>query len=157
MPNHAISMEKCNRLVAIGAIFFGILILYLARDLGSFDEQGVPGENYWPSSIAWLFIFLGSLQALQFFKKPAGKSVDLSSQPVRMAYLAALLALVYGVALLCVGFFIATLLFVPAMMLLMGERRKWVLFLVGVAVVGTIYVFFALVFNTTLPTSVFFD
>ena len=152
-------MRKYNIVVAFGAALFGVLIMYFGRDLSGF-EDGVPGESYWPSIIAWLFILLGALQLMEvIFSKGthAEKKVDLSSKPVRMAYLSALVSGIYGGLLLAVGFVIASLVFVPSMMALMGERKPWVAALVSVGVVGTIYVFFALVFNTTLPSSVFFD
>lgn len=152
-------MRKYNIVVAFGAALFGLLIMYFGRDLSGFAD-GVPGENYWPSIIAWLFILLGALQLLEvvFFKDAkAEKKVDLSSKPVRMAYLSAAVSGIYGCLLLVVGFVVASLVFVPSMMALMGERKVWVAAIVSVAVVGTIYVFFALVFNTTLPSSVFFE
>lgn len=153
-------MRKYNVVVAVGSVVFGLLIMYLGRNLKGFDAGGVPGESYWPFIIAWLFIGLGVLQMLEVIFSPhqnTEKIVDLHTQPVRMAYLSALVSIAYGGLLLCIGFVCATLVFVPSMMALMGERKVWVAALVSVAVVGTIYVFFALVFNTTLPSSVFFD
>ena len=151
-------MRKFNIVVAFGAALFGLLIMYFGRDLSGFAD-GVPGENYWPSIIAGLFILLGAMQLLEvvlFKDTNAEKKVDLSSKPVRMAYLSAVVSGIYG-GLLLVGFVVASLVFVPSMMALMGERKVWVAATVSVAVVGTIYVFFALVFNTTLPSSVFFE
>lgn len=153
-------MRKHNVVVAVASILLGCLVLYLSADLSGYDEHGVPGESYWPSIIAWLFIVLGGLQFLELLLAPrlnADKHVDLRSMAVRMAYLSAIVSALYGVLLLCAGFVIATLAFVPTMTTLMGERKPWVSAVVAVAVVATIYVFFALVFNTTLPTSVFFE
>ena len=103
---------------------------------------------------------LGALQALVAWRaseRDADRLVDLRSPAVRKAYAAALIAAIYGILLICAGFIVATLVFIPAMMALMGERRHWVSAVTAITVVGVIYVFFALVFNTTLPTSVFFE
>lgn len=153
-------MRRCNVVVALASILLGCLVLYLSAGLSGYDEHGVPGENYWPGIIAWLFIGLGALQFVELVvasKLNAERHVDLQSTAVRMAYASAIISALYGALLLFVGFVGATLTFIPAMMTLMGERNPWVSAVVAVAVVGTIYVFFALVFNTTLPTSILFE
>ena len=153
-------MRKYNVAVSFGSAFFGLLIMYFGRNLAGFDEYGTPGENYWPTAIAYLLIFLGALQLLEvifFERNHADRKVDLHTKPVQMAYLSAIVSAIYGGLLLAVGFVAASLLFVPSMMGLMGERKLWVAVAVTIGVVGTIYVFFALVFNTTLPSSVFFE
>jgi len=153
-------MKRCNVAVAIVSIALGILVLWLARDLSGYDEHGVPGERYWPAIIAWLLIGLGVLQFLELWLRPGlngDKSVDLHSPAVRIAYLGAGVSALYGALLLATGFEIATLVFVPALMALMGERRIIALTVTPIVVVGTIYFFFTQVFNTTLPVSVFFE
>jgi hypothetical protein len=40
---------------------------------------------------------------------------------------------------------------------LMGERRPWVSAVVAVAVTGVIYIFFARVFHSSLPASLFME
>jgi len=153
-------MKKYNLVVAAVSVLLGLLIIYLSRNLAGWDDNGVPGENYWPSIIAYLFVGLGILQFLEVWLSPhknIDKTVDLGSAVVRKAYLAAFVSVIYGALLTAAGFVLATLAFVPTMNLLMGERRLWTSALLAVGVVGVIYVFFALVFNTTLPTSVFFE
>jgi putative tricarboxylic transport membrane protein len=153
-------MKKCNLVVAAVSVLLGLLIIYLSRNLAGWDDNGVPGENYWPSIIAYLFVGLGIVQFLEVWLSPhknSDKTVDLGSAVVRKAYLAALVSVVYGGLLTAAGFVIATVAFVPTMTVLMGERRLWAAALLAVGVVGVIYIFFALVFNTTLPTSVFFE
>lgn len=153
-------MKKCNAVVALVSILLGCLVLYLSAGLSGYDEHGVPGERYWPSAIAWLFIMLGLLQALELWFAPESednRDIDLCSPAVRTAYVATLIAAIYGVLLLCIGFIAATLAFIPAMTALMGERRPWVSAVTAISVAGVIYVFFAQVFNTTLPTAIFFE
>lgn len=153
-------MKKYNLVVSLTSVLLGCLVLYLSAALSGYDEHGVPGERYWPSAIAWLFIMLGALQALVAWRASegdAGRLVDLRSPAVRKAYMAALIAAIYGLLLLCVGFVIATLAFIPAMMTLMGERRPWVGAVTAIVVVSVIYVFFAQIFNTTLPASIIFE
>lgn len=153
-------MKKYNLVVAAVSVLLGLLIIYLSRNLAGWDDNGVPGENYWPSIIAYLFVGLGLLQFLEVWRSPhkdTYKAVDLGSAAVRKAYLAAAVSVIYGGLLAAAGFVLATLAFVPAINALMGERRLWAAALLAIGVVGVIYVFFSLVFNTMLPTSVFFE
>jgi len=153
-------MKRCNVGVAIVSIALGILILWLSKDLSGYDEHGVPGERYWPAIIAWILIGLGLLQFLELWLTPGlngDKSVDLHSPAVRMAYLGAGVSTLYGILLLGAGFELATLVFVPVLMRLMGERRIIALTVTPIVVVGTIYIFFTQIFNTTLPVSVIFE
>ena len=153
-------MKKYNLVVATVSVFLGLLIIYLSRNLAGWDDNGVPGENYWPSIIAYLLVGLGLLQFLEVWLSPntnKDKTVDLGSAAVRKAYLAAAVSVIYGGLLAAAGFVLATLAFVPTMNALMGERRLWAAALLAIGVVGVIYVFFSLVFNTMLPTSVFFE
>ncbi|MFB0935169.1 MAG: tripartite tricarboxylate transporter TctB family protein [Propionivibrio sp.] len=153
-------MKRCNVAVAIVSIALGILILWLSSDLSGYDEHGVPGERYWPAIIAWLLVGLGLLQFLELWTTPGtnrDKPVDLHSPAVRLAYLGASVSVLYGILLLGAGFELATLVFVPVLMRLMGERRIIALTVAPIVVVGTIYIFFTQVFNTTLPVSVFFE
>lgn len=153
-------MKKYNLVVAAVSVLLGLLIIYLSRNLAGWDDNGVPGENYWPSIIAYLFVGLGILQFLEVLLNPqknADRTVDLGSPVVRKAYLAAVVSVIYGGLLAAAGFVLATLAFVPTMNLMMGERRLWASLLLAAGVVGVIYVFFTLVFNTTLPTSLFLE
>ena len=153
-------MKKYDFAVAIASILLGCLVLYLSVDLSGHDEHGVPGESFWPRIIALLFIFLGGLQAIATFFTRRTKDyakVDLSSPAVRMAYVSAFVSAVYGLLLLLAGFVAATLVFIPVMTTLMGERRFWVSAVSAVAVTGVIYFFFAVVFNSTLPASLFME
>lgn len=153
-------MRKWNVVVAFASAGFGATILWLSRNMPMTVEYGIPGDAYWPTIIAWLFIGLGLLQFVEVVGFPARFAdlhVDLSSRPVRFACAGALLAILYAVALEFAGFVSATLAFVPATMLLMRERRAWVVAVVGVVVVAVIYYFFVHVFRSPLPPGLLFE
>ena len=146
--------------VSIASILLGCLVLYLSADLSGQDEHGVPGESFWPRIIAWLFIFLGGLQAVVTLLARKAKNdarVELTSPAVRMAYVSAFVSAFYGLLLLFAGFVIATLVFIPVMTTLMGERRPWVSTVAAIAVTGAIYFFFTWVFHSSLPTSLLLE
>ncbi|MBK5143667.1 tripartite tricarboxylate transporter TctB family protein [Budviciaceae bacterium BWR-B9] len=153
-------MRKLNILVGLLSVLLGGVIMYLSRDMSMFDQYGVPGERFWPYGLAWLFIGLGVLQWIEVAvqrAKTAGVSVDLTSLPVRRAYVLAIVMVLYGVLLNYTGFIVASLLLSPVVMWMMGERRAWFLALISVVIVATIYVSFTLIFNSPLPVSEFLE
>ncbi|QBH94983.1 tripartite tricarboxylate transporter TctB family protein [Limnobaculum zhutongyuii] len=153
-------MRKLNILVGLLSVLLGGAIMYLSREMSMFDQFGVPGERFWPYGLAWLFIGLGVLQWIEVAVqrvKTAGVSVDLTSLPVRRAYVLAIVMVLYGVLLNYTGFIVASLLLSPVVMWMMGERRAWFLALISVVIVATIYVSFTLIFNSPLPVSEFLE
>ena len=153
-------MRQANVVIAILSILLGATILWLAGDLSHFDENGVPGEAFWPSAIAWLFIALGLLQGAEVVFAPAlhaGRTVDLHSAPVRIAFLGAAIALAFAVLLAYFGFIAATAVFVPTLMLLMGSRSPLQISLTTVGVIAVVWVFFVLIFNNELPPPSLFE
>lgn len=153
-------MRKLNILVGLLSVLLGGAIMYLSREMSMFDQYGVPGERFWPYGLAWLFIGLGVLQWIEVAVqrvKTAGVSVDLTSLPVRRAYVLAIVMVLYGVLLNYTGFIVASLLLSPVVMWMMGERRAWFLALISVVIVATIYVSFTLIFNSPLPVSEFLE
>ena len=153
-------MRQANVVIAILSILLGATILWLAGDLSHFDENGVPGEAFWPSAIAWLFIALGLLQGAEVVFAPAlhaGRTVDLHSAPVRIAFLGAAIALAFAVLLAYFGFIAATAVFIPILMLLMGARSPIQISLTTVGVIAVIWVFFVLIFNNELPPPSLFE
>lgn len=153
-------MNKINTVIGIISIVFGFLIIYFSRNMGMFDEYGVPGERFWPFGLALLFIFLGFLQfisvAIDKFKHVI-QSVDLSSTAVKRAYLLSILITLYAIGLYYLGFVISSLITIPIIMWVMNEKRAKTLALATVLIIGSIYVTFDIVFNSPLPTSVFLD
>jgi putative tricarboxylic transport membrane protein len=152
-------MQKSNIVVGGITVLFGLLILYLSRDMSMYDEYGVPGERFWPFGLACLFIGLGVLQWLEVMiqrrKGQPDVSVSLFSVPMQRAYLAAVVMLGYGVLLYFAGFIIASLILVALVMWMMGENRPISMALTSLAVVASIYLFFEVMFNSPLPISIF--
>jgi len=153
-------MRRYNLVIAVLSIAMGGTVFWFSRTLTLYNAQGVPGEAFWPHLIAGLFIGLGLLQIVEVVAVPAvnaGRTVALWSPAVRRGYLGGLLAVIAAVIMTVFGFVPAIVLFIPAVMLVMGERRPLVIGATTVATTGVIWFFFVDVFNITLPTAVFFE
>ncbi|MCS3431322.1 tripartite tricarboxylate transporter TctB family protein [Klebsiella sp. BIGb0407] len=153
-------MNKINMIIGVISIAFGLLIIYFSRNMSMFDEYGVPGERFWPFGVALLFIFLGVLQCLNAIidkMKHVVQSVDLSSTAVTRSYFLSGLTVIYAIGLYYLGFIISSLIFIPIIMCMMNERKIKMLVLASVGIVSSVYVFFDIVFNSSLPVSIFLD
>lgn len=150
-------MRKQNIVVGAVSVIVGLGIIVLSRDMHLFDESGMLGERFWPYCLAWLFIGLGVLQLINVYKQRAAVdiSVDLSSAPVRKAYWVAGLMGVYAIALCYGGFIASSLILIPIVMRIMGEKRPSFLGVCSVLIVVCIYISFTMIFNSPLPESVF--
>lgn len=153
-------MTKINTIIGATSVAFGVIIIYLSRDMSMFDDYGVPGERFWPYGLAILFILLGIFQWISVVIdkiKHVHQSVDLSSTAVKRAYGLGLFMLVYATGLYFFGFIIPSLLLISVIMWLMNERRPIALVVIPVVMVAAVYVFFDIIFNSPLPTTVIFE
>ena len=153
-------MTKINTIIGAISVAFGLLIIYLSRDMSMFDEYGVPGERFWPYGLAILFILLEIFQWIGVVVdkiKHVHQSVDLSSTAVKRAYGLGIFMLLYATGLYLFGFIVPSLLLIPIIMWLMNERKPIAMVVIPIVIVAAVYVFFDIIFNSPLPTSVFFE
>ncbi|HKM97178.1 MAG TPA: tripartite tricarboxylate transporter TctB family protein [Buttiauxella sp.] len=151
-------MRTQNIFVGMFSLVLGIAIIFLSRNMPMFDENGILGERFWPYVLAWLFIGLGLIQWVSVYLQSGtvkSEKADLSSLPVRKAYGVTVLMVIYGVALCYAGFIASSLILIPAIMWVMGERRPLFLAIVTALIVLCVYVSFEIVFKSPLPESIF--
>ncbi|AJY47466.1 tripartite tricarboxylate transporter TctB family protein [Martelella endophytica] len=153
-------MRKLNIIVAALSILFGLAIFWFSRGLTITGSDGVPGEAFWPHMIAWLLIALGILQFVEvifFSAVNAGREVALFAPEQRWAYLAAIVGFCFAGLMAWAGFLVGAVIAMPAVMLIMGERRPLVIGVTTVAAVAVIWIFFVHVFHISLPLPAFLE
>lgn len=151
-------MKKYNAVISLFSVGLGCLILYLSRNFVRITEDNIPGEKFWPEIIAWLFIILGLILFIAetlYISKEKNQKVDLSSASVRKAYLVGGISIIYAILLIYTGFIPATILFIPSIMLIMGERKVIKIILSSLVITTAIYLIFNIIFHSELPVSVF--
>lgn len=89
--------------------------------------------------------------------KPPYEGPSFSSPAVRLSYKLASVCIVYACLIGLVGFVIASLVFIPSGMWVMGERSAKNMTLVSICMVGGFYLVFAKFLNMTLPTGILFN
>jgi hypothetical protein len=149
-------MKKYNAVISVLSVGLGCLILYLSRDLVRITEDNIPGEKFWPEIIAWLFIILGLILFITetILASKGNQKVDLSSISVRKAYLAGAISITYALLLIYIGFIPATILFIPSIMLIMGEKKVIRIILSSLVITIAIYLIFNIIFHSELPVSI---
>ena len=157
----AIPVRKYNTILSIILIALSTAGIYLSLN---FDVRGGnagdPGAAFWPillcSALIVCSVILLVQTAVQAKKaaEPEAPLIDFASAGVRCVLIIFVVMIAYAVLLHFFGFIPATLVFVVATMLAMGERRPVWIALSTVGITGFIYVLFALVMNVVLPQGV---
>lgn len=151
-------MTKWNVGLAIVLIALSILIFVSTAPYHRAHGND-PGPAFWPRTMAVALSVLSVLMVIEgIVKERKEKSADpigLASPEMRRIYWMILIFAVFAVVLYYGGFIIASLLFIPAVMRLLGEKKWLKCILVSVIVSGTIYFFFSVLLRVTLPQPFF--
>ena len=154
-------MRKYNTVLSILLIALSAVGIYLSLN---FDVRGGnagdPGAAFWPMLLCGALIVCSVILLVQTAvqakkaKEPEAPLIDFATAGVHCVLIIFVIMIGYAVLLHFFGFILATLVFVVATMLAMGERRPAWLALTTVGITGFIYVLFALVMNVVLPQGV---
>ena len=133
-------MKKDELIANVGVIAFFSFMLIQATELKFVRRFGDMGSGFWPIMIlsaatflSILVLILNTRKYLQEKKTRAGEpqAPDRSPQELKERRMKLLLSviclLVYILIMPYIGFVLATLFYVLAFILALGERRKWVL------------------------------
>ena len=155
-------MRKYNAIISIILIVFGAVGIFLSL---SFEARGGnvgdPGAAFWPILLCCGLIFTSGLLLVQTMlqgrkaAEPEEPLIDYRSAGVRCVFIIFGIMIAYAILLYYFGFIPATLAFVVATMLAMGERRPVWIGLTTAGITGFIYVLFALIMNVVLPKGIF--
>lgn len=150
-------MKKLNIFLAIFFIGLSGAIYWISSSFPS-GSGSDPGAVFWPRMIAVGFVIFSGVMLLETmkmkedetkpvfdWKNPAGKKV------LMMFFIFIILA----VSLYVLGFVISSCLFIPAVMYVLGERRKKIMIFCSIGLTGIIYLFFSLLLHVTLPQPFF--
>jgi putative tricarboxylic transport membrane protein len=122
---------------AVILVFF-LFMLFESFGLHDIRRFGEMGSGFWPILVLALSCILSAILLFFSLRKGKGKEEEEAEAPPspesiadrrrarNIVILSSVATLVYIFAMQWVGFAIATLLYVLAFILILGERRKWV-------------------------------
>jgi len=150
---------------AVILVFFLFLLLESLR-LQEIRRFGELGSGFWPILILALASLLSAvlfISSLMKRNKKEGKEAEESSSPEsvasrtrarRIVVISSVATLVYIFAMQWIGFALATLFYVLAFIVILGERRKWVLVFSPILVTVFILVVFSKFIAIPFPKGV---
>lgn len=150
-------MKKFNLGTAIVMIFLSVGIFYQTKDMPKTFNQA-PGPGFWPRLLAVAVLILSAGLIIQTY---VGKMdweemlVDVKMPGVQRVFMLFAAFAVFAFSLNYLGFIITSLIFVPAVMRILGETRvKW-LFLTSVGTTAFVYLIFVKCLRLVLPAPFF--
>jgi putative tricarboxylic transport membrane protein len=150
-------------------VAFFLFMLLDSLKLHEIRRFGEVGSGFWPivilssATVLSAFILLSSI--LQFKKGKGKEAPEKALSPEELAsrkkqrnivVLCAVVTLAYIFVMQGIGFALATFLYVLAFILVLGERRKWVLMISPVVVTALILVVFSKFIAIPFPRGVGF-
>jgi len=157
-------MKKGQILGNVIILVFFLFMLVDSFKLHEIRRFGEMGSGFWPilvlatAALLTAFLFFSSLR-----KRKKGDQVETPKEPPspeevasrksgrKIVVLCSLVTLIYIFAMQGIGFALATLLYVAAFIIVLGERRKWVLLVSPVLVTVLILVVFSLFIAIPFP------
>ena len=149
-------MKKYNIGISLVLLAVSVAMFVTASGLPASNDASI-GPGSWPTVLACLMGFLSILLLIQSLVDKSGREApfkpgaELKRVCVGIAILAVFCALLYFV-----GFMIASAFMVPAVMLLMGEKRLPVLAGLTVGVLVAVYIIFSVALKLPLPQGILF-
>lgn len=151
-------MKKYNFGISAFILFLSFFIFYKTKDFDKIVSKA-PGAGFWPRILAIVLIILSVLLFIETLLKEKKASSDapfeFKSKAMKRVYIMIGIFVIYALILYLGGFVIASLLFIPAVMYLLGERNKKKLLGASVIITGIVYFLFTILLHITLPQSVF--
>lgn len=154
-------MKKFDYMISALLLAFSAWIFYATKDFPEY-YAGAPGSGFWPRIIAVILILLSvALIAEELIKSRKKTSADEPEEdpakPLhrKRVYLMFAAMIILAFSLKYLGFVISALWFIPAVMLIMEEKRWPVLLASSVGITAAVYVIFTYALKMSLPKAFF--
>jgi hypothetical protein len=146
---------KYGKLIMSGIIFSTSLFLYHEagqfRQIKAIDQVG---PDFWPRIILLLLVFLSFLAFLSdILKKPAEKrdAIFLKAIEIKRLGITLVLIFIYIIMLYYIGFVVSTPIFIFIFMIILGEKRKWLIFITSILLTAAVVMVFSKFFLLAIP------
>jgi len=151
-PQHVVA-RNCSVDAVVSAILFaiGAVVVFQARALGSGWQTDGPGPGYFPFYIGLILCIAGAgifWQAVFSAKRNRGTFVD--REQLGRVLSVFVPAIFYVVAIVFVGIYVASAVYIAAFMVVLGKYPAWKSVLIGVAVNALLFAMFEVWFKVPL-------
>lgn len=152
------NMKRGNYIISAVVLLMGIGIAAMSSQFKIAFGEGDPGAGFWPTLLGIILIGLSIglfFSNLRNSKKLEEKKITIHQPANKRVYIIMAVITCFCVALYLLGFYIAALLFIPAVMYILEVRNRKKIMGTTVAVVIGVYVVFSVLLKISLPAPIF--
>lgn len=152
------NMKKANMIISAVMLVIGIGILFLSLQFKIEFGVGDPGAGFWPTLLGSLLILLSLglfFSSLKNKVKLEGIKFTVSTPANKRVYIMMTVIVGFCLVLYFFGFYIAAILFIPAVMHLLEVKSIKRILLTTVVTAAAVYVLFGLLLHIALPGPIF--
>lgn len=152
-------MKKWDIGLAAFFIVFAVSI-FVSTNEYAVNSGYDPGAAFWPRLLAVILVLLSVIMVIQTMigggrSAEQTQPVDFKAPRMKRVYIMIGVFAGFTVLLVYLGFIIASLLFIPSVMFLLGERKALNIILTSLLLTGSVYFLFTVLLRITLPQPFF--
>ena len=149
-------MKKYNVGISLVLLAVSVAMFVAASGLPASNDASI-GPGSWPKVLACMMGFLSILLLIQSLGDKSGREAPFKPGPeLKRVCIGIVILAVFCALLYFVGFMIASAFMIPAVMLLMGEKRIPILAGLTVGVLVAVYIIFSVALKLPLPQGILF-
>lgn len=152
------NMKAANYIISGITLILGIVIVAMASQFKIEFGAGDPGAGFWPAMLGALLILLAVILffvTIKNAKELEQKTFTISTPANKRVYVMMALVVGFCVVLYFLGFYIATVLFLPVVMYILEVRSPKKIVITTAATLVGIYVVFDTLLKISLPLPFF--
>ena len=152
-------MKKFNFGISTALLVLSILLINASKGILETVEGTAMGSGVWPTLIG---IAMAILAIVLFFQtlltsrrskegEQEEKPIDFKSPGMKRIYIMMGILAVFAVLIKLFGFYVSLIFLIPAIVVLLGERRVWMICALNAGIMVFVFVVFVLLLDLRLP------
>ena len=153
-------MARSNYVIGAITVVGGALIMKESYRLSIAMTSNGPGPGFWPFILGALMVLVAAILFINTFinrKEFSQKLIPLTKSGNVRAYITMGVTAVYCALFDVLGFYLATILYLPAIMVILGMRKPKNLILTTAGIMVSIYIIFNICLSTVFPKGILFS
>ena len=153
-------MARSNCVIGAITAVGGALIIRESYRLSIAMTVNGPGPGFWPFILGSLMVLVAAVLFINTFINRAEfskKLIPLTKPGNIKAYITMAITALYCALFDVLGFYLATVLYLPTIMYILGMRKPRNFILTTVGILAAIYIIFTILLSTVFPKGILFS
>ena len=154
------NMARSNCVIGSITTIIGVLIMRESWSLSIAMTPNGPGPGFWPFILGSLMLLVAAVLFINTFinrKEFSARLIPLTKPGNIKAYITMAVTVVYCVLFDILGFYLATVLYMPSIMYILGMRKPLHFVLTTAGIILSIYIIFTVLLSTVFPKGILFS